>query len=171
MSEEMSEITADKPRRGRPPRESREDIARDEARSKLGEYDDPVGVFEEMSFSEDLLPTPPKIPGFHLCWLTTNGIGDSIASRQRAGYVPVHPDEVPGFAAVSGQNAQNTPEIIQRNEMVLYKIRSELHDRLKSHYHGAKPMESVRQMSEKYREYREKQGRHGMAVFGRPDED
>lgn len=168
MSEEMQDVTATTARRGRPPRESREEIAKDEARKKLGDNDDPIGAFEEMSFSEDLLPTPPKIPGFHLCWLTTNGISDSIASRQRAGYVPVHPDEVPGFAAV---NSQNASEFIQRNEMVLYKIRSDLYERLKTHYHGTKPMESVAQMSEAYAKHREKQGRHGMAVFGRPDED
>lgn len=164
------QIEGGKARRGRPSRETREELARAQDREKFGEDFDPVAALQGMSFSQDLLPTPPKIEGFDLIWLTTNGISDTIATRQKAGYLPVHPDEIPGFAATIGQNPQGSAPIVKQNEMVLYKIRSDLQKRLMEHYHREKPMDSLRRMSKQYDEDRARFGRGGFAVFGRPDE-
>ena len=38
-----------------------------------------------------------RIPGWHLCWLSTTNSYDTIDKRIRLGYVPVKADELPGF--------------------------------------------------------------------------
>ena len=46
---------------------------------------------------QEALPTPPEIPGFHLCWLSTTNQYDPIHKRLRMGYTPVKAEELPGF--------------------------------------------------------------------------
>ena len=38
---------------------------------------------------QEVLPTPPKIPGFHCCWLSTTNSTDPVFKRIQRGYVPV----------------------------------------------------------------------------------
>ena len=46
---------------------------------------------------QEALPTPPEIPGFHLCWLSSTNQYDPIHKRLRMGYTPVKAEELPGF--------------------------------------------------------------------------
>ena len=48
---------------------------------------------------QEALPTPPEIPGFHLCWLSTTNQYDPIHKRLRMGYELVKAAEVSGFEA------------------------------------------------------------------------
>ncbi len=49
------------------------------------------------------LPTPPEMPGWHLCWLTTTNQSDTLEWRFRVGYELVKREEIPGFAVGSQQ--------------------------------------------------------------------
>ena len=53
-------------------------------------------MFQRQNFN-DVLPDLPKLPGFHLCWLTTTNPRDSIPSRLRLGYELLKAEELPGF--------------------------------------------------------------------------
>jgi hypothetical protein len=46
---------------------------------------------------QEILPTPPGIPGFHMCWLSTTNSTDPIHKRLQVGYQPVKITEVPGM--------------------------------------------------------------------------
>src|ERR1017187_7160952 len=48
-------------------------------------------------FLQEALPSVPKLPGWHICWLATNSSYDPIHKRMRLGYVPVKATELPGF--------------------------------------------------------------------------
>src|SRR5262245_22615863 len=43
------------------------------------------------------LPDLPKIPGYHVCWLTTTNQSDSIQSRMNLGYEPITEEDMPGW--------------------------------------------------------------------------
>ena len=40
-------------------------------------------------WTQDVLPTPPKVPGWHYCWLSTTNSSDPIYKRVQKGYQPV----------------------------------------------------------------------------------
>lgn len=46
---------------------------------------------------QEVLPTPPEIPGFHCCWLSTTNSTDPVYKRVQRGYIPVKATEVPGM--------------------------------------------------------------------------
>ena len=46
---------------------------------------------------QEVLPTPPKVPGWHFCWLSTTNSSDPIFKRLQKGYELVRNSEVPGF--------------------------------------------------------------------------
>ncbi|MFZ9183829.1 MAG: hypothetical protein ACO214_11170 [Hylemonella sp.] len=58
--------------------------------------DERVEMFRQQFF-QSALPDLPKIPGYHTCWLTTTNPRDSIQGRVRLVYVPVKPEDVPGW--------------------------------------------------------------------------
>jgi hypothetical protein len=69
----------------------------------------------------EALPTPPAIPGWHLVWLSTTNQQDPIFRRERMGYVPVQPEELPGFESLKITAGDHIGKI-GCNEMVLYKL-------------------------------------------------
>src|ERR1700753_1610969 len=50
-----------------------------------------------MSFFQSQLPDLPPIPGYHVCWLTTNNRNDPVHGRLRLGYQFIKADDVPGW--------------------------------------------------------------------------
>src|ERR1700753_3203942 len=89
---------------------------------------------------EEILPTPPDIPGFRLCWLSTTNSADSIFKRVRQGWQPVLSSEVPSFR-VDVQKGGEYDGVVSCREMLLYKIPKNLGmDRL-AYYHGVRPAE------------------------------
>jgi hypothetical protein len=86
------------------------------------------------------LPTPPAIPGFHQCWLSSTNSYDPIYKRMRMGYVPVRADELPGFEHLKMRSGE-FEGIVSCNEMLLFKIRSELYQEMMEYFHHEKPME------------------------------
>lgn len=91
---------------------------------------------------QEALPTPPEIPGFHLCWLSTTNHYDPIHKRLRMGYEPVKAEEVQGFENLRVKSGENTG-FISCNEMVLYKMPQDLYQSIMRELHHDAPQEEA----------------------------
>ena len=89
---------------------------------------------------QEVLPTPPAIPGFHLCWVSTTNSTDPISKRMQIGYTPVKLSEVPGFSQYRVQ-AGEFEGCVACNEMLLFKIPMERYNDLMTIYHHDMPNE------------------------------
>lgn len=101
--------------------------------------DERVEAFR-MAFYQHALPDLPKIPGYHVCWLTTTNPRDSIAHRSRLGYEPVKPEDVPGYHIETVRTGEYAG-FIGVNEMLAFKIRDELYLRFMHEAHHNLPRE------------------------------
>ena len=131
--------------------------------------------FERMledEFSDERLPAPPAIKGFHVCWLTSNSSFDPLSKRQRLGYIPVRQDEVPHFTPSNGQEIAGLSGIVTCNEMVLHKIAENRYQALMNYFHHKRPMQDEGAQLDKIREGNENAGvdRDGKAL-GRVEGD
>ena len=98
-------------------------------------------------FAQEALPKPPKIPGWHTCWLSTTNSYDPIHKRVRIGYVPVKFDEVHGmdqFAVKEGEWAGH----VSCNEMVLFKVPDDIYQSIMTLSHHTMPMEEEAKIKE-----------------------
>lgn len=91
-------------------------------------------------FSQEALPTPPAIPGWHFIWLSTTNQYDPIYKRMRMGYEPVKADEIPGFEHLRVKSGDNEG-LISINEMLLFKIPQEIYQEIMEEYHHNMPLE------------------------------
>lgn len=89
---------------------------------------------------QEILPTVPPIPGYHLCWLSTTNSNDPIYKRQQIGYAPVMVSEVPGFESFSMKGGA-FDGAVHCNEMVLFKLPMERYMDLMTIYHHDMPLE------------------------------
>jgi hypothetical protein len=89
---------------------------------------------------KDVLPDLPKIPGYHVCWLTTNNPQDSVHKRMLIGYEPMRAEDHPGWEHVSLKTGANEG-VIGINEMVAYKIPLHLWEEMMRHVHHDRPLE------------------------------
>jgi hypothetical protein len=99
-------------------------------------------------FDQVALPTPPHIPGWHTCWLTTGSQYDTVQKRQRLGYVPVKQADVPGFEA-GGMTSAQFEGAITCNEMVLFKITEDRYQAIMRMFHHSKPLAEEQSIYEK----------------------
>ena len=86
------------------------------------------------------LPTPPEIPGFHLCWLSTTNQYDPIHKRLRMGYTPVKADELPGFENYRVKSGE-LEGFVSCNEMTLYKMPMDVYQDIMAEMHHYAPLE------------------------------
>jgi hypothetical protein len=84
------------------------------------------------------LPNLPEIDGYHVCWLSTNNPGDTIAWRLQLGYELLTPAEVPGWQHGTCAAEQYTG-YVGVNEMLGAKIRLDLWHRIMKHLHHDEP--------------------------------
>ena len=129
-------------------------------------------------WTNDVLPTPPKVAGWHYCWLSTTNSADPIYKRMQKGYEPVRISEIPGFAQY--KVAQGEFEgCIACNEMLLFKIPEELYQEIMKIFHYERPMEeeeilranavdNVRQEDSNGRELLESEGFDSLARRVKP---
>lgn len=121
--------------------------ARDDSDRATGDRD-----FDERDMSDDerlemfrlamfqnQLPQLPKIPGFHMCWLTTANPRDSIQGRMRLGYTLIKLSECPGW------DSNAIPEgpyagCIGVNEMVAAKLPLRLYELYMTEAHHNAPL-------------------------------
>jgi len=89
---------------------------------------------------QEALPSPPKIPGFHSCWLSSNNQYDPIHKRMRLGYEPVKPEEVKGFEHLVVKAGEHAG-FVAVNEMLLFKIPLDVYQEYMEEVHHYAPME------------------------------
>jgi hypothetical protein len=89
---------------------------------------------------QEALPTPPEIPGYHLCWLSSTNQYDPIHKRMRLGYEPVKAEELPGFEHLKVKAGEHTG-FVACNEMLLYKLPMDIYQDLMYDLHHRAPME------------------------------
>lgn len=99
--------------------------------------DDRLDAFRT-SFVQAALPDLPKIPGYHVCWLTTTNPRDSIANRIRIGYTPITKDDVPGFEYATIKTGEYAG-LIGVNEMLAFKLPLSLYERYMNEWHHDAP--------------------------------
>lgn len=99
--------------------------------------DERLDMFRQ-SFVQSALPNLPEIPGYHVCWLTTNNPRDSIHMRMRLGYEPLRPADVPGweYATIKTGEYQG---LVGVNEMLAFKLPMSLYQRYMQEAHHDAP--------------------------------
>lgn len=97
---------------------------------------------------QEVLPKPPEMPGFHLCWLSTTNSTDPIYKRLQRGYQLVKQSEVPGFEQfrVTGGDFDGC---VACNEMLLSKVPLELYQDIMMIYHHDMPLEQEQAIKER----------------------
>lgn len=89
---------------------------------------------------QTVLPTPPELPGFHLCWISLTNSTDPIHKRLQIGYTPVRITEVPGFEQYLVSEGQYEG-CVACNEMLLFKLPIQVYQDLMAIYHHDMPLE------------------------------
>jgi len=90
-------------------------------------------------WTQDVLPTPPKMPGWHLCWLSTTNSSDPIYKRMQKGYQPVKASELAGFTQTKVTEGE-FEGVVSCNEMLLFKIEEEIYQDIMLYLHHELPM-------------------------------
>ena len=90
---------------------------------------------------QEVLPTPPVIPGFHCCWLSTTNSTDPVYKRIQRGYIPVKSVEVQSFGSQFVATGGEFDGCIACNEMLLFKIPLDVYEDLMMIYHHDMPLE------------------------------
>ena len=91
------------------------------------------------SFFQSVLPDLPKIPGYHVCWLTTTNPRDSIQSRVRLGYEPIKEEDCPGWEYAALKTGEYAG-CIGVNEMVAFKLPMHLYEAYMREVHHEAPL-------------------------------
>lgn len=88
--------------------------------------DERLEMFRSASHN-GVLPDLPKIPGYHVCWLTTNNPSDSIHNRIRVmGYQPIRTEDIPGWEHTSLKTGE-WAGCVGVNEMIACKLPERLY--------------------------------------------
>jgi hypothetical protein len=118
---------------------------------------------------QEILPSPPDLPGFHCCWLSTTNSTDPIYKRVQRGYVPVKASEVPGFGSQYLAQGGEFDGCVACNEMLLFKIDKQVYNDLMTIFHHDMPLEqeaSIRERLEAGAADRDSSGRQLGSVEG-----
>jgi hypothetical protein len=129
--------------------EGREDRAmKDRAVTENREISDAdrLDMFRQQFF-QAALPDLPKIPGYHVCWLTTTNPRDTVNMRMRLGYEPVKPEDIPGWEATSIKTGEWTG-FIGVNEMLAFKLPLSLYEKYMQEAHHDAPLRELEKLSD-----------------------
>ena len=119
-------------------------------------------------WTQEALPTPPPIPGYHLCWLSTTNQYDPIHKRMRMGYEPVKADELSGFDSYKVKAGEHVG-FVSCNEMVLYKLPEDVYQdlMLELHYYAPRDeQEKIKVQQEQLLGARDSNGKLLVSVEG-----
>ncbi len=125
----------------------------------------------ESGFQQTALPQPPALPGWHLCWLTTQSKYDTMQARSRLGYEPVRRSEMQGFDPSNGTQLVGHEGFITCNEMVLCKVPEQRYQQLMHYYHHQKPLEEETGIIRNAKNVTDKQGKQVVSTDGDGDID
>lgn len=101
--------------------------------------DDRLEMLRE-SLVQSMLPDLPRIPGYHVCWLTTTNKTDSIAWRKRLGYELIRAEDLPGWDGITIKGGDYAG-IVGVNEMMAAKIPLSLYTKYLRMLHHKMPLE------------------------------
>lgn len=126
--------------------------------------DDYKALLRRQTYS-NALPDLPDVPGFHVCWLTTNSQYDTLARRQYYGYLPLTLEDVPSwtFNNVKGSAFEGWP--IACNEMVAAKIPIDRYHAWMETYHHDLPNGEESKLVDRSRDLQEQSRREGADVI------
>lgn len=99
--------------------------------------DDRLEMFRQQLFN-DALPDLPNIPGYHVCWLTTQNPRDPIHRRMQLGYQPVTPAEAKGLEYATTKTGE-WAGFIAVNEMLAFKLPMKLYQAFMEEAHHNAP--------------------------------
>ena len=108
--------------------------------------DDRLDMFRQQFF-QAALPDLPKIPGYHVCWLTTTNPRDTINMRMRLGYVPVKPEDVPGWEYATLKTG-DWVGFIGVNEMLAFKLPISLYEKYMKEAHHDAPLREEEKLTD-----------------------
>lgn len=125
--------------------------------------DDRLEMFRAQLFN-DALPDLPDVPGYHMCWLTTQNPRDPIHRRMQLGYEPVRPEEVPGMEYASIKTGE-WAGFIGVNEMLAFKLPLSLYEKFMQEAHHDAPMREENKLAEVAEMMREQAERAGSSMY------
>lgn len=114
---------------------------------------------------DQILPTPPEIPGHHLFWATTTTPSDPISRRLALGYKFVTQEDVPGFEHLAVKDGEQVGRITC-NEMVLMKIRIDLFLKYMKHSHHDRPQAEADKLADLTPDVTDSNGRRVITKVG-----
>jgi hypothetical protein len=79
-----------------------------------------VELLKRANFQSSL-PNLPRIPGYHVCWVSTTHPSDTPQGREQLGYSFIAREEVPEFT-YTDQKSADFPGVVTWREMVGMKI-------------------------------------------------
>lgn len=144
-----------------PSREDRAMQSREAIVSQQVSEKEALAAFEAF---DSVLPNLPPIPGFHVCWLSTQNREDSIDTRVRRGYVPVTPEDMAGFSFPSIKTGEYAG-MIGVNEMLAYKIPNNLYQHFMVKRHHTDPKEQEGRVKDSYAELLANQRQSGTSIM------
>ena len=97
-----------------------------------------VELLKRANFQSSL-PNLPRIPGYHVCWVSTTHPNDTPQGRMNLGYTFVERSEVPDFNFVDSKSTE-FPNTISWREMVAMKIPLHLYQAFMEEWHHNEPM-------------------------------
>jgi len=97
------------------------------------------------SYFQTHLPDIPPIPGYHVCWLTTQNPRDPIHGRLRLGYELIQAHEIPGFEHL-GMKTGDYVGCIGVNEMIAAKLPRNLYEAFMREVHFDAPAREAEQI-------------------------
>lgn len=131
-----------------------------------------TGDFEELSDDErfdlflgaldqSVLPDLPKMPGYHVCWLTTSHQSDTIPRRLRLGYTLISAAELGPEWSSTSLKTGDYAGCVAINEMIAAKIPLRQYERYMAELHHVRPLseeEKLRAAIDQAREDAESRG-------------
>ena len=99
--------------------------------------DERVEMFRSQ-FLNGSLPNLPKIPGYHMIWLTTNNPRDSIPMRLRLGYELLRLSDIPGWDIATIKTGEFAGCVCV-NEMIAAKLPERLYQLYMNEAHYEAP--------------------------------
>lgn len=117
----------------------------------------------QSQFHQSVLPDLPKIPGYHVCWLTTQNPRDSIQMRMRLGYTPVTAEDIPGYDHATTKTGDYAG-MVCINEMVAFKLPLSLYQTYLTESHHNAPAREEQKLADTANSIRENAQRIGANI-------
>ena len=97
---------------------------------------------------QEVLPSPPPIPGYHLCWVSTTNSTDPVHKRLQIGYIPVKASELPGFDQYKVDGGAYDG-CVACAEMLLFKLPDQIYQDVMTIYHSDMPLEQEQSIKDR----------------------